>query len=233
MLQNMVKHPKYSMIQISHCQLKKYFLPTKIPIKTWRVATYLPNGFQLWIDFDKPPLFDPNPLVGQPTVNTSNAKLRARDITYFRATQNVFNTLANKHRHWYSAIHDKFAYDIGLWLIGAPYILYMVTVYCDRFLPSSGPHSSFRVGFYIYGIGVGLMLYRLLYSYLRWAFPVNVLKENKDTATKHRTFFAAIVTAMKAAGTSDRASARSWLCGRPNWRTYRCRGCRDCREDPR
>lgn len=69
-------------------------------------------------------------------------------------------------------------------------------MYADEFLPSNGPHSSFRVAFYIYGISVGVMLYRLLYSYLRWAFPVNVLKENKDTATKHRTFFAAIIMAM-------------------------------------
>jgi hypothetical protein len=155
-----------------------------------------PNGFQLTIEFGKPPLFDPNPLVGQPTINASHAKLKARDITYFRATQNVFHTLVNKHKHWYSFIHAKFAYDVGLWVVGAPYILYMVTVYCDKFFPYSGPHSSFRVAFYIYGIGIGLMLYRLLYSYLRWAFPVNVLKENKDTATKHRAFFAAIVMAM-------------------------------------
>jgi hypothetical protein len=93
-----------------------------------------PNGFQLWIHFGKPPLFDPNPLVAQPTLNTSNAKLKARDITYFRATQNVFNTLVNKHRHWYSFIHAKFAYDAGLWLLAAPYILYMITVYCDEIL---------------------------------------------------------------------------------------------------
>jgi hypothetical protein len=65
-----------------------------------------------------------------------------------------------------------------------------------KFFPSNGSHSSFRVAFYIYGIGIGLILYRFLYSYLRWAFPVNVLKENKDTATKHRTFFAAIVMGM-------------------------------------
>lgn len=48
-------------------------------------GTAPPNGFQLWIHFGKPPLLDPNPLVSQPTINASNAKLKARDITYFRA----------------------------------------------------------------------------------------------------------------------------------------------------
>ena len=193
----MEKRPKYLMIQRSSISNKdNIFYERKLLIRRMANGNLPPNGFQLWIDFGKPPLFDPNPLVAQPTLNASNAKLKARDITYFRATQNVFNTLVSKHRHWYSFIHAKFAYDAGLWLIGAPYILYMVTVYSDKFFPSSGPHSSFRVAFYIYGIGVGLMLYRFLYGYLRWAFPVNVLKENKDTATKHRAFFAAIITAM-------------------------------------
>jgi hypothetical protein len=176
--------------------IKTIFFTNENSYKRMANNTIPVNGFQLWINFDKPPLFDPNPLVGQPTLNASNAKLRAKDLTYFRATQNVVKMLVDKHRHWYSFIHAKFAYDVGLWLVGAPYILYMVTVYCDKLFPSSGSRSSFRVAFYIYGIGVGVMLYRLLYSYLRWAFPVNVLKENKDTATKHRAFFAAIVTAM-------------------------------------
>lgn len=155
-----------------------------------------PNGFLVWINFEKPPLFDPNPLVSHPTINASNVKIKARDLTYFRATQNVFNTQIKRTRHWYSFIHEKFAYDIGLWLIGAPYTLYTVTIYCDKFFPAGGNLASFRVAFYIYGIFVGIMIYRMLYSYLKWAFPVNVLKENKDTATRHRLFFATIITSL-------------------------------------
>jgi hypothetical protein len=157
-----------------------------------------PNLFRVWIHFSKPPLFDPNPLVSHPTVNASTVKIMARDLTYFRATQNVINGLIKRHRHWYSFIHETFAYDIGLWLIGAPYILYNVTVYADKFFPKDVSRSSFRATFFIYSIGIGLILYRTLYGYLKWAFPVNVLKENHDIAATHRVLFAGILVALMA-----------------------------------
>jgi hypothetical protein len=152
-----------------------------------------PNWFRLWIHFTKPPLFDPNPLVSHPTVNASLVKIHANDIAYFRATQNVIISKLKRNKQWYVFIHEKFAYDIGLWFIAAPYLLYYVTIYCDKLLPEYGPYSTFRVAFFIYGVGIGLLLYRGLYGYLRWAFPVNVLRENKDGAAKHRIFFGLII----------------------------------------
>jgi hypothetical protein len=144
-----------------------------------------PNFFRLWIHFTKPPLFDPNPLLSAPTPNPSMVTIKADDLAYFRATQSIINTKLKKNL-WYAAIHEKFAYDIGLWFLWAPYLLYTITIYIDKLLPSASPLASFRTAFYIYGIGLGLIAYRALHGYLKWAFPVNILAENKDTAMKHR-----------------------------------------------
>ena len=47
---------------------------------------------------------------------------------------------------------------------------------------------------FIYLTGLMLIAYRLLTSYAKWAFPVNVLADNKDTALKHRLALGAIFT---------------------------------------
>jgi hypothetical protein len=94
---------------------------------------------------------------------------------------------------WYAPIHETFTYDVGLWVFWAPYVLFNVTVYADKWLPATGTLSSYRPAFYMYGIGVGLIIYRFLFGYFKWAFPVNVLADNRDCAFTHRAVFATIV----------------------------------------
>ncbi|PWI54092.1 hypothetical protein B5K03_11635 [Rhizobium phaseoli] len=158
------------------------------------------NRFSIWVSFDKPPLFDPNPLVSEQTPNNSKIEIHAEDVSYFRAIQNIITTKILSNRKWYGLIHAKFAYDIGLWLIAFPYSLYWITIYCDYFVPTTGPHASFRVAFYIYGLGVSLFTYRALFGYLKWAFPVNVLDENEDHAMRHRVILGGIVTSLIVTG---------------------------------
>lgn len=151
------------------------------------------NRFEFWYNLEKPLLFDPNPLLSEPTPNGSHVVIHAEDVTYIRAVQTIVGDRLRSKRKWYSFIHERFAYDIGLWLIAMPYALYWVTVFMDRFLPSDGKNSSFRVAFFIYGLVLSLIVYRALSGYLKWAFPVNTLEENKDGATGHRVVIAGIL----------------------------------------
>lgn len=152
-----------------------------------------PNRFSVWLNFQKPPLFDPNPLVSHPTPNESRVQVSADDIGFFRAIQNIVSSKIKPKKKWHSFIHQKFAYDIGLWFLSLPFSLYWITVFMDVLFPSDGPNSSFRIPFYIYSLGFSLLLYRSLYGYLKWAFPVNTLRENEDKAWLHRTFLGAIL----------------------------------------
>ena len=169
------------------------------------------NRFSLWVSFDKPPLFDPNPLVSAPTPNLSKVRIWAKDVGYFRAAQNIVSNKIRSDKKWYSFIHEKFAYDIGLWFIWLPYALYWVTIYLDYFFPSDGIHASFRIGFYIYGLGSSLLIYRALFGYMKWAFPVNILEENKDPATRHRLMLGAIVLSLVVSGVQSVLGTVAWL----------------------
>ena len=163
-------------------------------------GTLPPNYFSVWIHFDKPPLFDPHAIVSDATQNFSKVEIRAEDIGYFRAAQNITNKVLMKNRKWYSFIHAKFVYDVGLWFFAIPYALYMITIVTDQYIPLGSLHSSFRVAFFVYASGMSLLIYRALMSYLKWAFPVNVLTENRDKATRHRVMLGAIFFSLVAAG---------------------------------
>lgn len=161
------------------------------------------NRFSLWINFDKPPLFDPNPLVSEPTPNYSRVEIRAEDVGYFRAVQNIIGNRLRSNKRWYWFIHEKFAYDVGLWFVALPYALYWVSIYSEYLFPVGGKYAAFRVGFFIYGLGISLLVYRALFGYIKWAYPVNILGENKDRATGHRVVLGTIVLGLLVTGVTS------------------------------
>lgn len=151
------------------------------------------NQLEVLLDFSKPALFDPNPLVSEATPNSSSVTINAQDMTYFRAVQKVVESKLLAKRTWYGGIHRNFAYDAGMWLLALPVGLFFATYYMDRLLPPTGSLASYRWAFFIYAVGIAAISYRIFVSYTKWAFPVNLLEENKDTAWKHRTFLAAVL----------------------------------------
>ncbi len=173
--------------------IKAVYFTNENSYKKYTNGNIPPNRFSVLLQFDKPPLFDFNSLTSEPTPNNSNVSIQACNSAYFHAIRDIANSKFKSKKKWYSFIHESFAYDVGLWFLALPYGLYWVTVYADYFLPNDGDHSSFRVAFYIYGMGISLVIYRALFGYLKWAFPVNILEENKDRATRHRVALAAIV----------------------------------------
>ncbi len=144
------------------------------------------NRISVFLDFGKPEVFDPNPLVSAATPNEGNVTVNAEDITFFNAVQKAIEKKVTTHKTWYAAIHRNYAYDIGMWLIALPVSLYFSAFYMDQLIPTGGKFEVFRWPLFIYFVGLSLILYRGLTAYAKWAFPVNVLDENKDRALKHR-----------------------------------------------
>lgn len=140
------------------------------------------NRINVLLDFNKPELLDPNSIVSSATPNNSNVTVRANYITFFNAVQKTIDKKLTVHRTWYGAIHRKFAYDFGMWFIFLPVSLYFSAYYMDQIIPAGARFELFRWPLFIYFIGLSLIFYRALTSYTKWAFPVNILKENKDRA---------------------------------------------------
>ena len=144
------------------------------------------NRIEVFLDFSKPPLLDPSSVLSEPTPNGSNVTVRADDMTYFRAVRQVIDTKLLNHRTWYAAIHRSFAYDAGVWLVALPAGLIVATHYREQWFPAGGDLEEYRWAFFLYALGIVVLGYRFLSGYLKWAFPVNVLSDNKDKSLRHR-----------------------------------------------
>lgn len=150
------------------------------------------NRMEVFLDFGKPPLLDPRSVLSEPTPNGSNVRVRADDMTFFRAVRQVIDTKLLNHRTWYSAIHRSFAYDAGLWLIALPAGLIVATYYMEEWFPRGSNWEAYRWAFFLYALGIVVLGYRFLSGYAKWAFPVNVLTDNHDRSLRHRLALGAI-----------------------------------------
>jgi hypothetical protein len=165
-------------------------------VTAWRrhaSNTEPPNRVEVFLDFGKPPLLDPSSVLSEPTPNESNVTVRADDMTFFRAVRQVIDTKLLVHRSWHSAIHKSFAYDAGIWLLALPAALVVATYYMEHWFPVGGSLEAYRWAFFMYAVGVVVLGYRFLTGYAKWAFPVNVLTDNKDTSFRHRVVLGGIL----------------------------------------
>ena len=151
------------------------------------------NSIEVHLDFSKPALLDPNLQVSEPTPNNTSVTVKAEDMTFFRAVQQIVNDKLLSKRSFYNFIHWSFVYDFGMWFLVLPAALIIITYYMDLLLPAYGAFSTYRWAFFIYAIGMVLIFYRFLISYTKWAFPVTILRENRDTAWRHRATIIGII----------------------------------------
>lgn len=158
-------------------------------INSWRrnANDTLPrNRIEVFLDFEKPALVDPSPLVSDPTPNNSNVTVTASDMTYYRAVQHLVATCLLSKRTRYEFLHRPFVYDLGMWAIILPTALILFTSFAERMIPLGSKLEPYRWALLAYLTGLALILYRVFVGYTKWAFPVNVLADNKDGAWRHR-----------------------------------------------
>ncbi|MBF9052387.1 hypothetical protein GTA62_20555 [Roseobacter sp. HKCCD9010] len=144
------------------------------------------NRLEVFLDFGKPPLFDPTSVLSEPTPNDSSVKVKADDMTFFRAVRQIVDTKLLTRRTWYSSIHRSFTYDAGVWLVALPAGLIVATFYMETWFPVGSNWEAYRWAFFLYALGLVLLGYRFVSDYAKWAFPVNVLSDNKDNSLRHR-----------------------------------------------
>ncbi|QRM30416.1 hypothetical protein [Microvirga sp. VF16] len=165
------------------------------------------DRFDLFLDFTKPPLMDWSNLLSAPTPNGSNVSVESSK-SMFKNTiiAEVIETLRSR-RKLSSAFHRAFIYDAFLYLIAVPYGFYITSKLSNNTFVQSQP-MEWRVPFYVYTFLLIAFAYRFLFSYFKWAFPINTFKTNDDPSSKHRAFFSLMVLALLGSAFYD---AIKWL----------------------
>lgn len=143
------------------------------------------------LDFGKPKLFDPNPLVSEATPNTSFVIVKAQDFSFIKSVQMVVAKNLKQNSMYSRFLHLDFSYDVGMWLLGLPTAMYFGVILSENIIDLNENFASFLWPMVVYFSGLGIVFYRFFAGYLKWAFPVNILLENRDKAFGHRMFLLA------------------------------------------
>lgn len=159
------------------------------------LGTEAPDKFEVLIDFTKPPLLDWSNILSAPTPNRSNVSVSSFN-SMFKNTfiSEVLDTIRTRKKIS-SAFHQAFIYDVFLYGVAVPYGFYVTSKLSNIMWVQSQP-IEWRVPLYVYAFLLIAVAYRFLFSYFKWAFPINTFKSNEDTSSKHRGFFGLIVFAL-------------------------------------
>lgn len=141
--------------------------------------------FELFLDFEQPRLFDAAVIISSPTANGTNLKLNGKRPGWHSAIEGAVKKRIRKRRVLRNYFHGDFVYDLGLMALGIPFALYACW-YFSSFIQNNiaTVHGVVSAGAYFYVGFFAVWLYRILFSYTKWAFP---LVELTDQATRPKT----------------------------------------------
>ena len=155
------------------------------------------NSFTLHLDFSTPPLVDNNNPVSNPTPNFSNFTVEGdRDAWVASIYQAVMDVLSKKS-NGRNFMHAAFVYDIGLGLLSLPvsiYLCWRFSGFVEAYLGVLSPFIATAA--YIYVVFLVLSVYRILFGYTKWAFPIVELTDNENRSKVHRRFWFGILISL-------------------------------------
>ena len=149
------------------------------------------NHFSILLDFTKPPVFDLANPVTSPTPNSSAFEVSGENDTWVRAVYDQINSFFELKKTKRSWLHRQGVYDFFLWLVIFPliaWILLRLSKIYDTIFPDL--HIMFDIVAGIYGFVFTVTLYRLIFGYTKWIFPlVELSGAGRGVSRGHRRFW--------------------------------------------
>lgn len=165
--------------------------------------------FSLFLDFSKPPLLDGSNLPSSPTPNASELDI-AGSVPWVSTIKDAVERTLAVRKNSRGRLHISMIYDLGLMVIALPLALYGCWKLSPYVSAIFGSLSMFLVGaVYLYIVLSGLWIYRAMFGYLKWAFPI-VEHTDTSSAGKHRKFWLAILGVILIPIAIDLFRTRFW-----------------------
>lgn len=173
-------------------QVKSFYVNSDAILKA--AHNYYPrNSFEVFLDFSKPEVFDFSFLPSQRTPNESNFIVQGYEATWANGVFNeIRNFIKEKSAPLYF-IHKHSIYDILLWILGFPFAFW-VAYRCSGWIDVELKDLSVfvRNALYIYVAVAALVIFRIIFHYMRWIFPILEYRASTNKAIAHRALLAAL-----------------------------------------
>ena len=161
---------------------------------------YVPrNKFALVLSFEKPEVFDLAILPSVRTVNASSFEVEGQDATWVNGLYSEVERFLRDRPSMMTIVHQQARYDLFLYALGIPFSFWV----CHRVSPLIEAGSfGFPIvanALLVYAFMTALLAVRLLWHYLRWAYPLMEFKFDASRIRAHRAALWAIGTGLVVA----------------------------------
>lgn len=158
------------------------------------VHNYYPrNAFRLFLYFARPAVFDFRILPGLDTPNASNLEVEGYDPTWANGVFREIDAFLESKPSKFSIVHRHTIYDLVLYPIGIP-IAFWVCHKASSIVQGLVTESGFlQNSLYVYMFAASLILFRILFHYVRWVFPVVEYRAPTSHPLLHRTVLATLL----------------------------------------
>lgn len=159
-----------------------------------RMGNRPPNAFELTFDFSNHKIMSAANAVSSPTNNSSKLLVEGNSNAWVEGVAGLVRDFVSTRRNRRSWLHRDHIYDLGLLVVGIPWVLYVnwrLSPFVDASLTSRS--EVLGVGGYVYLTLFSLWMYRFAFDYARWAFPKLELQENKTAKNSHRAIWSVVM----------------------------------------
>lgn len=157
------------------------------------VHNYYPrNSFRLFLNFERPSVLDFRLLPSLDTPNGSNFEIEGYDATWVNGVFSEITKFFKEKPAKLPIIHRHSIYDVLLYPLGMPFAFWV----CQKANPAveaiSPGSSFFQNALFVYLFAASLILFRVLFHYLRWVAPIAEYRSASSKVGAHRALLAAL-----------------------------------------
>lgn len=153
------------------------------------------NSFTIFIDFDKPEIFDFTFIPSLNTPNSSNIEVTGYDATWVNGVFSELKNFVDGRSSTLSIIHNHSIYDILLWMLGFPLSFWFCWELSSQIESLFNNINIFTANaLYLYVFMASLVVFRSLFHYLRWTCPLVEFRYNRNKSLVHRTVLFTMIT---------------------------------------
>jgi|GEM_PF-2154682 len=156
------------------------------------VHNYYPhNSFTIFLDFNKPKIFDLSLMPSHGTPNESNIEVKGYDATWVNGVFSELKKFIDYRSSTLSVVHSHSIYDILLWVLGFPVSFWVCSKFSTQIESVFSSTNAFATSaLYLYTFVATLFIFRVLFHYLRWVCPLVEFRGKGNKMLAHRAVLA-------------------------------------------
>jgi len=171
-------------------EVKSLYIDSESTLR--HVHNYYPhNSFKIFIDFNKPKIFDLSLMPSHSTPNESNIEVKGYDPTWVNGVYSEIKKYINERSSSFSIVHVHSIYDILLWVLGLPASFWVCSKLSTHIETVFSQENTFATNaLYVYAFIATLFVFRVLFHYLRWVCPLVEYRSKENIMLAHRAVLA-------------------------------------------